>query len=335
MRWLITGGCGFIGSHLVRRAVRDGHDVLNVDCLTYAGRPESVADVADEPNYAFAKIDLVDAPEVDAAVADFRPDAVLHLAAESHVDRSIEDPTRFLRTNVLGTDHLLRAALNLYQSTTDEAFRFVHVSTDEVYGTLGCDGVFTESTPYAPRSPYSASKAAADHLVAAYHATYGLPTVITHGSNAFGPNQYPEKLIPVVIDRCLTGRGVPVFGDGTQVREWTAVSDHVEGILAALRHGRPGETYNLGGGTERTNIDLVRRICHHLDTLRPRPDGRPHADAIRHVTDRPGHDFRYAMSGEKAAEELGWRPRADFDASLADTVRWYVENPRSLVPEGG
>ena len=330
MRLLITGGCGFIGSHLVRRTVRDGHDVLNVDCLTYAGRPESVADVADEPNYAFAKIDLVDAPEVDAAVADFRPDAVLHLAAESHVDRSIEDPTRFLRTNVLGTDHLLRAALNLYQSTTDEAFRFVHVSTDEVYGTLGCDGVFTESTPYAPRSPYSASKAAADHLVAAYHATYGLPTVITHGSNAFGPNQYPEKLIPVVIDRCLTGRGVPVFGDGTQVREWTAVSDHVEGILAALRHGRPGETYNLGGGTERTNIDLVRRICHHLDTLRPRPDGRPHADAIRHVTDRPGHDFRYAMSGEKAAKELGWRPRADFEAALLNTVRWYVD--RSVSP---
>ena len=329
-RALVTGGAGFIGSHLVRRLVAAGHQVTNLDRLTYAGSRESLAHLADSGRHRLVVGDVRDTDLLGRLFVEVRPEWVLHLAAESHVDRSIAGAEAFVETNIVGTFRLLDASLAHWRSLSGaerEGFRFLQVSTDEVHGSLGPDDPpFNEVTPLAPRSPYSASKAAAEHLVAAWHATHGLPTVTTRCSNNLGPFQFPEKLIPVVILSALSGRDIPVYGRGDNIRDWMHVDDHVEGLLAAVRLGRPGRTYLLGGGNELGNLQLVRLICEILDKLRPRPDGRPHADAVRLVRDRPGHDLRYAVDCRRAREELGWRPRIGLDDALRSTVEWYLEN---------
>lgn len=326
---LVTGGAGFIGSNLIYRLLEDAEArVVNLDALTYAGNAESLAAAARDPRYSFVRGDIC-APGVAAGLlAEARPQAVLHLAAESHVDRSIDGPAEFLRANVQGTFTLLEAALEHWRSLSGEqrdAFRFVHVSTDEVYGSLGREGAFREDTPYAPNSPYSASKAASDHFARAWHHTYGLPVIITNCSNNYGPRQFPEKLIPLMILNALEGRELPLYGDGRQVRDWLFVRDHCDGLLAALRRGRPGESYNFGGDAERENVQVVRAICALLDELRPDAAGA-RARLIRHVQDRPGHDRRYAMDASKARRELAWAPRETFEHGLRLTVRWYLEN---------
>ena len=322
---LVTGGCGFIGSAVVRRAVAEGHAVVNLDKLTYAANPENVACVAGHRAYAFERADICDRAALDRIFARHRPDAVMHLAAESHVDRSIDGPAAFIETNVTGTYTLLEAARAHWEARgRPESFRFHHVSTDEVYGTLGSEGRFTEGTPYAPRSPYSASKAASDHLARAWGETYGLPVVITNCSNNYGPCHFPEKLIPVIILSALAGRRIPVYGRGENVRDWLYVEDHATALLAVLARGRTGETYNIGGDAEARNIDIVRRVCALLDARRP---GRgPHERLIEFVTDRPGHDFRYAIDASKIRAELGWRPSVTLDEGLALTVDWYLAN---------
>ncbi len=325
---LVTGGAGFIGSAVVRHLVREtGYRVVNVDALTYAGNLESLAEIEADPRYVFEGVDVCDAAEVARLFAAYRPAGVIHLAAESHVDRSIDGPAAFVRTNLVGTFTLLDAA-RVYWNGLDEgerdAFRFLHVSTDEVYGTLGDDGLFTEETPYDPSSPYSASKAGSDHLARAWHRTYGLPVVVTNCSNNYGPYQFPEKLIPVVILKALAGEPIPVYGRGENVRDWLFVDDHARALLAVLERGRPGETYNVGGRSERQNIDVVRTICALMDELHP--EGAPHADLIAFVADRPGHDWRYAIDASKIERELGWTPRETFETGLRKTVRWYLEN---------
>jgi dTDP-glucose 4,6-dehydratase len=327
---LVTGGAGFIGSAVVRHVIRttDWH-VANVDMLTYAGNLESLAEAGASERHRHYKTDIRDRPAVDAILAAVRPDAILHLAAESHVDRSITGAAPFIETNVVGTYTLLEAALAYWRTLDVDAkarFRFQHISTDEVFGSLGPTGRFSEATPYAPNSPYSASKAASDHLVRAWHHTYGLPTLATNCSNNYGPYHFPEKLIPLVIIRALRGERLPVYGRGENIRDWLHVEDHAEALVTVLTAGKPGETYNVGGDSERTNLDVVRTICHLLDEMLPDSPNRPHERLIEFVTDRPGHDARYAIDASKIKRELGWRPRHGFDAGLHDTVRWFLDN---------
>lgn len=325
MKILVTGGAGFIGSAVVRQAIRDGHDVVNLDCLTYAANLANVAPVSNAPGYAFEQVSITDRPELDRVFDTHRPDAVMHLAAESHVDRSIDGPAAFIETNITGTYTLLEAARRFWEvEGRPKGFRFHHVSTDEVFGSLGPDGKFTEDTPYDPRSPYSASKASSDHLVRAWHETYGLPVVLTNCSNNYGPYHFPEKLIPVVILNALHGRPIPVYGAGENVRDWLYVEDHADALLLVLRKGEVGRSYNIGGENEARNIDLVRMICGLLDERRP--DAAPHADLIEFVTDRPGHDLRYAIEPARIREELGWRPSVTLKEGLAKTVDWYLAN---------
>ena len=325
MKILVTGGAGFIGSAVVRLAVARGHQVVNLDALTYAANPENVASVADSPLYAFEHADIRDRAALDRILAAHRPDAVMHLAAESHVDRSIDGPGAFIKTNITGTYNLLEAARAYWLGNgRPEGFRFHHISTDEVFGSLGPTGQFTETTPYDPRSPYSASKAASDHLVRAWHETYGLPVVLTNCSNNYGPYHFPEKLVPVVILNALHGREIPVYGDGGNVRDWLYVEDHADALLLCLEQGQAGRSYNIGGENEATNIDLVRMICAHLDALRPQ--GAPHERLIRFVADRPGHDRRYAIDPARIRSELGWRPSVTVDEGLRRTVAWYLDN---------
>ena len=324
----VTGGAGFIGSALVRKLVCEtAYTVVNVDKLTYAGNLESLAEVEDSPRYRFERADVADTERMRALFAEYRPVGVLHLAAESHVDRSIDEPGEFVRTNVVGTFALLQESLRYWCGALGggEGFRFLHVSTDEVFGSLGPEGFFTEETPYAPNSPYSASKAASDHLVRAWQHTYGLPAVTTNCSNNYGPYQFPEKLIPIVVQRALAGRPLPVYGRGENVRDWLYVDDHADALVAAFEHGRPGETYNVGGHNEQKNIDVVRALCALLDELAPDPAGS-YARLITFVTDRPGHDARYAIDAAKAARELRWTPRETFATGLRKTVAWYLEN---------
>ncbi|PZX13488.1 dTDP-glucose 4,6-dehydratase [Palleronia aestuarii] len=325
MKLLVTGGAGFIGSAVVRLAIARGHEVVNLDALTYAACLDNVASVADAPGYAFVEADLRDADALGPIFAAHRPDAVLHLAAESHVDRSIDGPGAFVETNVTGTYNLLQAARAYWEAEgRPEGFRFHHVSTDEVFGSLGPTGFFTEESPYAPNSPYSASKAASDHLVRAWGETYGLPVLLTNCSNNYGPFHFPEKLVPVVILRALAGEPIPVYGEGANVRDWLYVEDHADALLTVLAKGEVGRSYNVGGENEATNLDLVRRICAILDRLRP-ADG-PHADLITFVADRPGHDLRYAIDPSRIREELGWRPSVTLDEGLERTVAWYLDN---------
>ncbi|QJD16373.1 dTDP-glucose 4,6-dehydratase [Paracoccus sanguinis] len=327
MKILVTGGAGFIGSAVVRQAVAAGHGVVNLDALTYAANLENVASVAESPLYAFEHADIRDRAALDRVFATHRPDAVMHLAAESHVDRSIDGPGAFIETNVTGTYNLLEAARAYWTAAgRPEGFRFHHISTDEVFGSLPDDASvkFTEETPYDPRSPYSASKAASDHLVRAWHETYGLPVVLTNCSNNYGPYHFPEKLVPVVILRALAGQPIPVYGDGGNVRDWLYVEDHADALLTCLMRGEVGRSYNIGGENEAKNIELVRTICGHLDTMRPQ--GAPHDRLITFVADRPGHDRRYAIDPTRIRTELGWRPSVTVEEGLRRTVAWYLEN---------
>lgn len=327
--WLITGGAGFIGGNFVLEAVERGIRVINLDALTYAGNLNTLASLEGNADHVFVKGDIGDGALVTRLLQEHQPDAVLNFAAESHVDRSIEGPGAFVQTNVVGTLALLEAVRDYWKALPDarrEAFRFLHVSTDEVYGTLGETGKFTETTPYAPNSPYSASKAASDHLVRAFHHTYGLPVLTTNCSNNYGPYHFPEKLIPLVIAKALAGEALPVYGDGKQVRDWLFVSDHCEAIRTVLAKGKVGETYNVGGNSERQNIEVVQAICALLDQHRPREDGKPRASQITYVTDRPGHDRRYAIDASKLKSELGWEPAYTFEQGIAQTVEWYLTN---------
>jgi len=328
-RVLITGGAGFIGSNLVRYMLLNGHQVLNVDCLTYAGNLSSLKDLERQPSYAFARVDIRDSSAIQKALLDFAPDAVMHLAAESHVDRSIDGPRQFVETNVLGTFNLLQASLKYYRSKSTlsgSLFRFLHVSTDEVYGSLGATGLFTEQSRYAPHSPYAATKAASDHLARAWHDTYGLPVIVSNCSNNYGPYQFPEKLIPVVIMKCLREESIPIYGNGENIRDWLYVEDHCEALSLILKKGTPGETYNVGGTNEKRNIDLVRSICDILDEIKPRITGKRYSEQITFVPDRPGHDQRYAIDATKVFKELGWKPKQDHDSGIRKTVKWYLEN---------
>jgi dTDP-glucose 4,6-dehydratase len=325
MKILVTGGAGFIGSAVVRHAVRAGHSVVNLDALTYAANPENVRPVANSPLYQFEHADIRDRATLDRIFEAHVPDAVMHLAAESHVDRSIDGPGDFVDTNITGTFNLLEAArAHWVRQGRPEAFRFHHISTDEVYGTLGPTGQFTEDTPYAPNSPYSASKAASDHLVRSWYETYGLPVLVTNCSNNYGPYHFPEKLIPVVILKALAGEPIPVYGAGENVRDWLYVEDHADALLTVLTRGAVGRSYNIGGENERRNIDLVRTICAILDEKRPKATA--YADQITFVTDRPGHDLRYAIDPTRIRTELGWRPSVTVEEGLARTVQWYLDN---------
>jgi dTDP-glucose 4,6-dehydratase len=328
MKILVTGGAGFIGSAVVRQAIAAGHRVVNVDAFTYAACLDNVERVAGHPNYAFEQADIRDRAAMDRILTGHAPDAILHLAAESHVDRSIDGPAAFIDTNITGTYTLLEAARAYWTAQgRPEAFRFHHVSTDEVFGSLPADPLvqFTEDTSYDPRSPYSASKAASDHLVRAWHETYGLPIVLTNCSNNYGPYHFPEKLIPVVILNALAGKQLPIYGDGSNVRDWLYVEDHAEALLLVLQQGVVGRSYNIGGENERSNLELVQTLCQLLDQARPRAEGR-YADLIHFVTDRPGHDARYAIDPTRIRDELGWRPSVTVEEGLARTVAWYLEN---------
>jgi len=328
MRVLVTGGAGFIGSALVRHLVLDkGYDVLNVDALTYAGNLASLKLVEDKPNYRFIQANICDRAAMEQAVSKFRPDRIMHLAAESHVDRSITGAADFIQTNVIGTFTLLEAARDHWSNLdgpAKDAFRFLHVSTDEVFGSLSEDGLFTENTPYDPSSPYSASKASSDHLAKAWQRTYGLPVVVSNCSNNYGPYHFPEKLIPLTILNALAGERLPVYGQGENIRDWLYVEDHARALDLIVDRGRVGETYNVGGRNERRNIDVVRRICSVLDELAP--SNGPREELIEFVTDRPGHDARYAIDATKLETELGWRAQENFDTGIEKTVRWYLEN---------
>ncbi|MDF1620543.1 dTDP-glucose 4,6-dehydratase [Pseudothioclava nitratireducens] len=328
MKLLVTGGAGFIGSAVVRLAIGRGHAVVNLDALTYAACLENVASVAESPNYVFERADIRDRAALDRVFAEHRPDAVMHLAAESHVDRSIDGPGDFIETNITGTYNMLEAARAYWtREGKPEGFRFHHISTDEVFGSLPADPAikFTEETPYDPRSPYSASKASSDHLVRAWHETYGLPVVMTNCSNNYGPFHFPEKLIPVVILNALAGKPLPIYGKGENIRDWLYVEDHADALLLVVEKGALGRSYNIGGENERTNLDLVKTLCAILDEKRPRSEGS-YADLITFVTDRPGHDARYAIDPSRIRTELGWRPSVTVEEGLERTVQWYLDN---------
>ena len=325
MKILITGGAGFIGSAFIRKVIANGHSVLNIDALTYAACLANLASVEQNSNYHFMHLNILDRNGLDLAFVEFDPEAVVHLAAESHVDRSIDGPADFIQTNIVGTFTLLEAARHNWESRKRPAtFRFIHVSTDEVFGSLGSEGFFTEETPYSPNSPYSASKASSDHLARAWHETYGLPVIITNCSNNYGPYQFPEKLIPVTILNALKGAPLPVYGKGENIRDWLHVEDHAKALLVALLHGKPGRTYAVGGSNEVKNIDLVRTICAILD--RRKPAAAPHESLIRFVEDRPGHDLRYAIDASRIRNELGWKPLKTLEDGLEATVDWYLAN---------
>ena len=339
---LVTGAAGFIGANFVLDWVAQSDEpVVNLDKLTYAGNPENLASLQGNPRHIFVQGDIGDRARVDQLLAEHRPRAVVNFAAESHVDRSIHGPEDFIQTNVVGTFHLLesvRAHWGSLEGDAKSAFRFLHVSTDEVYGTLGPnDAPFTETTPYTPNSPYSASKAASDHLVRAYHHTYGLPVLTTNCSNNYGPYHFPEKLIPLMIVNALAGKPLPVYGDGMQVRDWLFVKDHCSAIRRVLEAGQLGETYNVGGWNEKPNIEIVKTVCALLDELRPRADGQPYATQISYVKDRPGHDRRYSIDATKIHRELGWKPAETFDTGIRKTVQWYLEHPEWVanVQSGG
>lgn len=326
MKILVTGGAGFIGSAVIRLAVSRGHAVVNCDALTYAACLGNVASVASSDLYAFERVDIRDRAALDQVFARHRPDAVMHLAAESHVDRSIDGPSDFIETNINGTFNMLEAARSYWQAEgKPEAFRFHHISTDEVFGSLGEEGLFTEETPYDPRSPYSASKASSDHLVRAWHETYGLPVVLTNCSNNYGPFHFPEKLVPVVIINALAGKPIPIYGKGDNVRDWLYVEDHADALLLAVEKGEVGRSYNIGGENERTNLELVQTILSVLDKVKPKSEGS-YQDQITFVADRPGHDQRYAIDPTRIRDELGWRPSVTVEEGLENTVRWYLEN---------
>jgi dTDP-glucose 4,6-dehydratase len=326
---LVTGGAGFIGSNLVRHIINNTDwQIVNVDKLTYAGNLQSLQDIAENPRYSFEKVDVCDKENIARIFLKYQPDAVMHLAAESHVDRSIDGPAEFINTNIFGTYNLLENARGYWQnleSGKKNAFRFLHISTDEVFGSLGSEGYFTEDTPYAPSSPYSASKASSDHLVRAWHRTFGLPTLITNCSNNYGPYQFPEKLIPVVLLNALNRRPIPVYGKGENVRDWLYVEDHVRALLKVLENGKPGETYNVGGHNEKTNLQVVETICMIIDELKP-DDRFKHNSLISFVKDRPGHDNRYAIDPLKIQNELGWKPEVTFEEGIRKTVKWYLYN---------
>lgn len=326
MKILVTGGAGFIGSAVVRLAIARGHAIVNLDALTYAACLENVADAAQSPLYAFEKADIRDRAALDTVFNHHKPDAVMHLAAESHVDRSIDGPGDFIETNITGTYNMLEATRSYWTAQgKPESFRFHHISTDEVFGSLGETGMFTEDTPYDPRSPYSASKASSDHLVRAWAETYGLPVVMTNCSNNYGPFHFPEKLVPVVILNALAGKPLPIYGNGANIRDWLYVEDHADALLTVLEKGALGRSYNIGGENELTNLELVRMLCAILDGLRPRTEG-PYADLITFVADRPGHDARYAIDPTRIREELNWRPSVTVQEGLERTVRWYLDN---------
>ncbi len=325
MRILVTGGAGFIGSAVIRRAIADGHEVVNVDVLTYAACLDNIACVSDAPGYAFEQADIRDAEAMATVLDKHQPDTIMHLAAESHVDRSIDGPAAFIDTNITGTYVLLEAARAYWMAKgKPESFRFHHISTDEVFGSLGATGFFTEDSPYQPNSPYSASKAGSDHLVRAWAETYGLPIVLTNCSNNYGPFQFPEKLIPVVILKALSGQPIPIYGKGDNIRDWLHVEDHAEALLLVLEKGELGRSYNIGGENEMTNLDLVKMLCGVLDKLKP--GETPYADLITFVTDRPGHDARYAIDPTRIREELNWRPSHTPETGLEQTVQWYLDN---------
>jgi dTDP-glucose 4,6-dehydratase len=334
---LVTGGCGFIGSNFVRRVLQTQPDVrvVNLDKLTYAGNPGNLTEIEGDPRYRFIQGDICDGPLLARLLAEEEIDTIAHFAAESHVDRSIDGPAEFIQTNIVGTFTLLEAARKFWNANSPAAVdqrRFLHVSTDEVYGSLGDTGFFTQTTPYDPRSPYSASKAASDHLVSAYHHTYGLPTLITNCSNNYGPYHFPEKLIPLIVSNALAGRDLPVYGDGRNVRDWLFVTDHCDAILTVLKRGRVGETYNVGGNNEKQNIEVVHAICDLLDARVGLLNGLPRRSLIRFVKDRPGHDRRYAIDATKIRTELGWEPSVTFEQGIAHTIDWYLAN-RQWVEE--
>lgn len=330
LRILVTGGAGFIGSALIRHLIADSdHIVLNVDALTYAGNLNSLTEASASNRYHFEKADIVDRQKIAEVIERFQPDVITHLAAESHVDRSIDGPDAFIQTNVVGTFSLLTEALKYWKALSpdrQQAFRFHHISTDEVFGALGSEGYFTEDTAYDPRSPYSASKAGSDHLVRAWRHTYGLPVLITNCSNNYGPYHFPEKLIPLMIIKCLSGEALPVYGKGDNVRDWLYVDDHVRALRAVFERGAVGESYMVGGHSERTNLDVVHVICDTLDKIRPRSDGLSYRQQINFVSDRPGHDFRYAIDASKLESELGWVPLDSFESGMEKTIRWYLAN---------
>ena len=330
LRIIVTGGAGFIGSALVRHLIGETpHQVLNIDALTYAGNLSSVAEVAGSPRYGFAHANVCDGAAMARLVAEFQPDVITHLAAESHVDRSLDGPAAFIETNLVGTFTMLQTAADYWKGLSPqrrETFRFHHISTDEVFGALGDEGYFTEATPYDPRSPYSASKAGSDHLVRAWHHSFGLPVLITNCSNNYGPHHFPEKLIPLMIIKALAGEALPVYGTGGNVRDWLYVDDHVRALVAVFEHGRVGESYMVGGNSERTNLAVVHTLCDTLDALRPRADGASYRGQISFVADRPGHDFRYAIDAGKLRGELGWSPLESFESGIAKTVRWYLDH---------
>lgn len=327
--WLVTGGAGFIGGNFVLRQIAQGRRIINLDALTYAGNLATLAQVMDHPDHIFVHGSIADRELVQHLLQEYKPQAIVNFAAESHVDRSIDSPVQFIQTNVVGTFELLEAAYRYWQTLTldeQQAFRFLHVSTDEVYGSLGPTGKFTEDSPYRPNSPYSASKAAADHLVRAWHHTYGLPTLTTNCSNNYGPYQFPEKLIPLMILNAVEGKPLPVYGTGLNVRDWLYVEDHCRAIERVLDAGRPGEVYNIGGGCEKTNLEVVQTICRLLDELLPNSPHRPHQRLITFVADRPGHDLRYAIDASKLQRELGWVPLESFENGLKKTICWYLEH---------
>jgi len=330
MRVVVTGGAGFIGSAVIRHAIRSMDiEIINVDKLTYAGNLESLNEVSNNSRYKFEQVDIVNRKEVERVFHQYQPDAVMHLAAESHVDRSIDGPAAFIETNILGTYTLLEASRDYWKSLSSDKqklFRFHHVSTDEVYGSLGSEGFFKEDTPYSPNSPYSASKASSDHLVNAWHHTYGLPVVTSNCSNNYGPYQFPEKLIPLMILNALEGKSLPVYGAGENVRDWLYVDDHARALWLVLKLGSAGQTYNIGGWNELTNLDVVYRICDLLDEIKPQENGISYRENIEFVADRPGHDLRYAIDAGKIERELGWKPEETFDTGLRKTVTWYLEN---------
>jgi len=331
MKILVTGGCGFIGSNFVHQQINNtDNTILNFDKLTYAGNPDNLTSIKQNPRYSFVQGDICDTALVSETISQFQPDAIVHFAAESHVDRSIDGPMDFVNTNILGTATLLNATRQYLevrnQKSEDNEFRFLHVSTDEVYGSLGDEGFFTESTAYDPSSPYSASKAGSDHLVRAWHRTYGFPALITNCSNNYGPYQFPEKLIPLMIANCVDEKPLPVYGEGLNVRDWLFVEDHCDAIYEVLQHGKIGDTYNIGGHNEIRNIDIVNTICSILDELKPRSNHQSYSELITYVTDRPGHDFRYAIDASKIENDLGWTPKETFETGIRKTIQWYLDH---------